>query len=831
MIFFFRDLKHSLRALVRRPVFGIVTVTTLAIGIGANSAVFSVLDGVILKPLPYDSPEELVTVTNRIEASGQSRVAVSGPDFVAYRSRASVFESLEATFSISTSITGEEGAEGVVLSWVTPELLDMLGMTPAVGRGFSVDDIVTLDPALFGDTAVVPPPLRAMISASLWQSRFGGSLSVLGRVVEINGQNMEIIGVVPRGFRLMLEPGAPMPTDIDVWTLWPFELADMTPGPAGFVTVLGRLGDGRTLEDAQSQMDQIAASLSAERPGYAGIDFGINVTSLHTDVTGDVSQPLLVLFGAVALVLLIACANVANLFLVRSRSREREIAVRTALGGSRRRILSQLLADATVVAVLGALGGVLLAWGTLDLFLAIGVQGVPRLDSVQLDMRALGVTLAAGAVAAAVAATVPYLHLNGLSPASVLIDRSGGESKRGTLLRNGLVVGEIALSVALLVGAGLLFRTLRAYADTDPGFDAGQVSAFRVSLPVFSYRGGEVQAGFFRDLKRRVEALPGVSSVGGVNQLPLAGATRSTSGTYRSVTGSTQGSDARGAEYRVVLPGYFETMSIPVTTGGAFGDVDNVLEERTQLVVIDEKLARSEWPGEDPIGRLLVVERGGGLGEVEEEQVRVIGVVGSVRGKNLASIDDPTIYFVHADRSSDIMDLVVKSEPGVAGLGGAVRDAVAILDPDVPILEVSSMDAYVREATATSRFSMILLGSFAIVAVVLALIGLYGVVSNMTRLRYREFGVRIALGASRGRVVAMVVRSGLLLSMIGSVVGVVGAALLSRLLDGLLYGVAGTDLPTYLAIIGLLTLTAAVASVVPALRAARLDLVTVLKAD
>ena len=828
---FFRDIRFSIRGLRRRPTFAVVAVLTLAIGIGANSAVFSVLDAVLLKPLPYEASESLVTITNRIEASGQNRVAVSGPDFIEYRERASVFDALSATFAISTSITGDEGAEGVVLSWVTPNLLGMLGVVPEAGRTLTADDVVRLDPSLFGDTTIVPPPLRAMISASLWQTRFGGDPSVLGRVVEVNGQNMEVVGVVPPGFRLMLEPGAPMPTDIDVWTLWPFELADMTPGPAGFVTVLGRLGAGVSLEEAQSQMNGIAADLSRERPGYANIEFGINVTSLHADVTGDVSRPLLILFGAVALVLLIACANVANLFLVRSRSQEREIAVRAALGGTRTRILSQLLADAAVVSALGAALGLFLARVALDVLVAIGIDGIPRLETVQLDARMFGITLAAGAVAAAIAAMVPFAQLRGLSPASVLVDRSGGESRRGSVLRNGLVVGEIALSVTLLVGAGLLVRTLQAYASTDPGFDAESVSSYRVSLPVFSYRGGESQSDFFRELKRRVAESPGVQAVGGINQLPLAGTTRSTSGTFRSVTGITRGNATRGAEYRVVLPGYFEAMRIPVLNGRAFSDLDNVSEDRTQLVLIDETLATSEWPGEDPVGRLLVVERGGGLGEVETEQVRVVGVVGSVRGKSLAWTDDPTIYFVHADRSSDIMDLVVRSDLGGAVLASTIRDLVNALDPDVPILEVSSMGAYVREAAATSRFSMLLLATFAVVALVLSVVGLYGVVSSSTRMRYREFGVRLALGASRGQVVGLVVKSGLLLSLAGSIIGVVGAVALSELMSGLLYGVEATDISTHLVTVGILTITAAFASVLPALRAAGLDLVAVLKAD
>lgn len=826
-----QDLRLVMRGLLRSPGFTAVTVITLALGIGANTAIFSVVNGVILRPLPYEAPEELVLVSHRFAEGDVIRSAVSGPDFIAYRDQADIFADLLATFAVDTNITGDGDAEAAVISWVTPSFFDFLGVDVAVGRGFTEEDVVRIDPRVFQDPNITPPALAAVLSHDLWQRRYGSDPDVVGRTLQINGQAMTVIGIAPAGFKLHLPADAAMPTNIDIWTLWPFELASMPSGNE-FVTVLGRLRPGATFDQAQAQMATVVQGLREVNPSHAQRGTEVLLRPLQTEATAHVRPVLLVLFGTVGFVLLIACANVANLLLVRAAGREKEIAIRTALGSGRSQIARQMFTESLVLAVLGAAAGLGLSAVGVDALLALTPDSLPRVQEVGIDLSVLGFTLLATVGAALLFGMAPFIQSGRAAPSGALRERSGTATRKRHRIRASLIVGQVAVSVVLLVGAGLMLRSFSGLVAVDPGFKDDDLVTFRFALPVFAYRTDEQRHDFFKALHTELRARPEFTAVGAVMPIPLVEQATGTVSGYTRIPGDGEDYARHQADYRGVLPGYFEIMGISLVSGRVFDDVDDENAAGAPVVLIDQQMAEEAFPGEDPVGQMIYMwtpNQFGGVSGIQAAQV--LGVVENVRSASLAELGRPAIYYPYSYSNNARLDFVVKSALPLGELAPIIRDVVRSVGPDVPVQDLRPMSEYVDNALANSRFAMTLLGIFAVVALVLAGVGLYGVLAYNVRERTHEVGVRMALGAARETVVGMILRQGLRLTVVGVVLGLGGAVVLGDVMTGLLFGVSATDPVTYVGISAVLMLAAIIACLVPAMRASRVEPSTALRSD
>ena len=497
-------LKMALRSLAKSPAFVAVAVLTLGLGIGANTALFSVVNTVVLRPLPFADADRLALIWNRL--TNVPKAAVSGPDFMDYAEQASdVFDNVVGTFATTTNLTGDGDAEAVTLSWVSPTFFDMFGAVPVIGRDFTEDDVQSFDLSQFSNPDTPPPALPVILSHGLWQQRYGASPEVLGRTIHANGQVMTVIGVAPEGFRLFMPPDAALPTDVDIWTVWPVDLRTMPRVPSGIITVMARLRPGITMAQAQNRMDAVTARLREQYQTHQLADLRTTIAPMHEEAVGHIRPLLLVLFGAVGFVLLIACVNVTNLLLVRAASREKEVAIRAALGGGRRRMIAQLLTESMVLALGGAILGLGLAYMGIDLLLAMQASDLPRVEGVSIDPAALGFTLLASLAAVGVFGVVPAWHSTRTDLSSALKERGGTAGRSRHRLQHGLIVLEVAVSVVLLVGAGLMLRSLSQLANVRPGFDGDNVLSFHFSLPVWAYRGGDSRARFFREMDRRLD--------------------------------------------------------------------------------------------------------------------------------------------------------------------------------------------------------------------------------------------------------------------------------------------------------------------------------------
>jgi len=654
---------------------------------------------------------------------------------------------------------------------------------------------------------------------------------VLGRTIHANGQVMTVIGVAPEGFRLFMPPDAALPTDIDIWTVWPVDLRTMPRVPSGIITVMAKLRPGITMAQAQNRMDAVTARLREQYQSHQLADLRTTIAPMHEEAVGHIRPLLLVLFGAVGFVLLIACVNVTNLLLVRAASREKEVAIRAALGGGRRRMIAQLLTESLVLALGGAVLGLGLAYVGIDLLLAMQASDLPRVEGVSIDPAALGFTLLASLVAVGVFGVVPAWHSTRTDLSSALMERGGTAGRSRHRLQHGLIVLEVAVSVVLLVGAGLMLRSLSQLANVRPGFDSDQVLSFHFSLPVWAYRGGESRARFFREMDRRLDELPGVVSAGGVNPLPLSGTGQFGSGPYARSVGDDAAWEQNEADYRAVMPGFFETVSAPLLAGRTFDARDN-LPEAYPVAIIDRVMAERAFPGEDPIGQQLVVGRADStLAGGSAATVEIVGIVDHIRFIDLSRDGRETIFLPQTFTNGYQMGYVVKTTGDPMVLAPRIREIAREVGSDVPVMDLTPLAKYVDRALAPTRFAMTLLGVFAGVALVLASIGLYGVISYAMRQRHRELSLRLALGAKPGHVIKLLLGMGLKLGVIGVALGLVGAVVLSESMSNLLFGVAGTDPVTYATISALLLTVALGASWIPAFRASRVDPVEALKSE
>jgi len=814
-----QDIKFGARFLSKHFAFTAVVVVTLSLGIGAGTAMFSVVDQVLLKPLPYHDPDRLVLVRHDIGRTDFVGAPMPPADVVDLREQINVFESVAATDrTFEVNLTGDGPPEVVRVAGVTPNFFEVLGARPSLGR--------TFDPAVGVPPAPSSPEgeeeagqADVIISHGLWQRRFGGDESVVGSALLLNDRPARVVGVLPRDFRLHMPANAGMSTDIDVWRPTRFDYRAVPRNSSNANRrIIARLLPGVSLADARRQVDAVAAWQRETYEYHRLADIRITVTPMRAAIVGHVRPILLGLFAAVGIVLLIACANVAGLLLVQAISREREIAIRAAVGGGRRRIVRQLMTESLLLASVGGLGGLLVArWG-IDLLLAVSPASLPRMETVPIDGGALLFTGGVTLLCAVLFGSFPALQASSPDLHGSLGERGlATADRRRRTLRGALVAGEVALAMVLLVGAGLMARSLRGLDRVDLGFRPDSVLTFQLTLPAARYPGVDDRLAFYGKLEAGALALDEVAAIGGTSVLPLGGEFWTLP--YQADGASTGQTTGREANYQMVRAGTFDALGLELVAGRPFTAAEEA--GRKSVVVVDRLLAARAWPGESPIGQKLRAESSGGA----MQRFQVVGVVEPLH------LDDPrqptreTIFFPYATRGAFASMTVVVRATGVRpeALTGPLTDLVRSLDPELPMGDVRPLAAYVGDATAPLRFATLLIALFALVALVLAAVGVYGVVSSLVRQRTREIGLRLALGAPHPHIMRSVVGRGLRLGVVGIVVGLVASLALARLTASLVTGVSPTDPLTYAAVAALLLAVTGVASVVPARRAVHVN--------
>jgi predicted permease len=804
-----RHLRLALRRLLRSPGFAAVAVLTLALGIGTNTAIFSVVDAALLRPLPYPDAGRILRL---YESHPRGDWVMSPPNFVDLRDRSRAFTAMGAWTGTSYALTGQGPAEEVQAAAVTPAFFGAMGVGPALGRTFTKEEG---EPGT-GDEVV--------LSHGLWQERFGGRADILGRTVRLDGRDREVVGVMPRGFAF--------PRGTRLWTPLAFTAQDLsTQRGAHYLEVVGRLRPGVSPEEARSDLDRVATGLARAYPKYdEGMAAGVK--TLRESLVGDVKPALLMLFGAAGLVLLIACVNVANLLLVRASHRRAEFAVRTALGAGRWRLAGDFLTESLLLGLAGGLVGGLLALAVGPLLAAARAADIPGLSAVTIDAPVLLFVLAISGLAGVVLGLAPGLRLarsERVARELRIGGRGGSGDRRGSRGHSVLVVTQMALAVALLVGAGLLLRSLWALQRTDPGFEPRGVLTFSIGLPGQRYGSATEQAGFVRDFLDRIRGLPAVRAAGATSVLPLSGDSYRIS--IHSVDGrawTDEEQDRWSPQVRVVTPGYLEAMGMSVATGRTLRSGDG--PDVTGAVLLSKEAARRLFGDRTAVGHTVVIGTTFGL-DRGRAGGRIVGVVNDVRSASLAEPPAPTLYVAYDQYPFDFMTYAVRTRGDPTAVVGAIRSRLREIDPDLPMFGVRPMTDLVSDSAARARLYAILLGVFAGLALLLAAVGMYGVMAYVVARRTPEFGVRIALGAKTADILGLVLRRGVLLSLLGVGIGLAGALAASRALSALLYGVTPTDPVTLIAVPVVLTGVAIAACLVPARRATATDPMSVLRSE
>jgi putative ABC transport system permease protein len=756
---------------------------------------------------------------------------VSGPDFKDYQNETTRFEGFAGAVAIAGTLTGDGPAEQITNAYVTWNLFALLGVRPMLGRVHVADDAFPIDPQQFGSPNPDLPPGKVVLSHGLWQRRFGSDPSVIGRTILMDGWGSVVVGVLPPDFRIYLPADAAMPTNIDAWGVLPSNIGEFA-RDAAWLTVVARLRDGVTLEQAQQDMDAMAARLREVHPFHATQNLQIVVNGMHRAVVHHARPALLALLGAVGFVLLIACANIANLLLVRASGRGREIAVRAAIGSGRGRIIAQMLTESLVLAAGGAVLGVLMAWQGIRVIQALSPANLPRIESVAIDAPALAFAAGVTILAAILFGLAPALRAVRGNLADGLRDRGSDHGGvRGNKLRTALVVSEVTLSLVLLIGAGLMVRSFAEIRKVDPGFDAENVVTFNAPLQFLKYLTSQSRADFLNRLGDRLAGIPGVERVGGVTPLPLAGGEQYAVGSYGRIGDPDNVYQANKADYKAVLPGYFETMRIALVSGRTLIPADNQ-DQALDVAVIDVKLAKRLFGDANPLGAQLLVDHfNEKTFSLERLPVQIVGVVSNVKSASLAAEGRETIYLPYVFQAFLPLTFVVRTAVEPASLIARIRSEVVALDPDVPVAGVSTLESWVSEAMAQTRFLLALISSFAGLALILASLGLYGVISYSARQRTREIGVRVALGASDGDVLRLILGQGMVLAAIGVALGLAASVALTRVVSSYLVGVSATDPITFAGVPAVLLGVAAVASYLPARRASLIHPVHALRED
>lgn len=812
LLTFLRDLRYAWRALCGSPSFVVVAIITLALGIGANTAIFSIANAVLREPLPFKDPDRLVFVWGDMTAAGYPRGPLSGPELKDLRERSSLFSDFQAIWATTATITGDGDPEQLRIGLVTTGFFPLLGVDAALGRTLSIEDETTAAP-----TAI-------LLSASLWRRRYGGDPGIAGRTVLVNDRPVMVVGVMPDAFKLFMPPDASVPDDLQAWALFNKTLPQ---GPRGqmFLRVVGRLAPGVTFQDASNEIAAIAAGISRDFPEYGAGGRAFRLVSLHDDGVREVRPALLALSAGVTILLLIACVNVASLLVARAAARQRENALHVALGAGRARLFSRCLAEGILLAGAGAMAGVLTARFCMKLLVGMRPESLARLEVASLDRSVLLLTGLAALVLGFLLSLAPLGETLRTRFVSVLQGGRGGGSSMHYRLRAGLVVIQLALSIVLLVGAGLLVRTVVELGRVDPGFRWEGRLTFRLGLPASRYPTLAAAAAFSRRFQEELGALPGVTSVGAMSHLPFD-ILPNWSTTYLSAPGQDE-SLARRADSRAVTASLFETMGARLVEGRFFTEDDNHTSQ--PVVIVDESLARLAWPGRSAIGQRLAVDPA--VTGHPITWVSVVGVVGHLRIHTLTEDVREQVFFPVRQALRNPMCYVVRTEADPATLTSGVRGILGRLDPQLPIYEVRLLGDYVARARATHRFTMWLIAAFALVAVTLSCVGVYGVMAYSVAARRHEMAVRLALGARPSAVVALMVRQGLGLAAVGVAVGVPAAFGAAHLIEDQLFGVRPGDLAIYGSAGPLLVLATVAASWLPARRAVAIEPLEALRAD
>jgi len=798
----FQDLRYGIRMLLKRPGFTLVAVLALTLGIGANTAIFSVVNGVLLRPLPYTNPDRIVTIWE--PSRDGHTLGLTDLEYFDYREQNHVFEEVAAFATGSANLTGSGEPERVVATWASAGLFPTLGVEPALGRVFTAEDDKP------GGAQVV------LVTNGLWQRRFGSDPNIIGQQVSFNGVNRTIIGVMPRSFYFDNK-------DVQLWLPLRLDRADLSPGDRSY-NAIARLRSDVTLERARVEMNSLAAQLAEEYkkryPKGVNSTQSVNLIPLHDLIVGEIRPALLVLLAAIGFVLLIACANVANLLLARAEARQKEIAIRIALGAGRRRIIQQLLTESVLLSLVGGATGLLLAFWGVEALLAIAPPSIPRTSEVSVDVTVLIFTLGISLLAGILFGLVPGLQSSKVDLHASFKGGRGSIGDRGRRrTRRLLVVSEIALSLVLLVGAGLMIKSFWRLMNVDPGFNPANVLTAQIALPPSRYPKFQQVDSFYKQLLERVEALPGVQVAGTVTALPLGG---NNSNASFEIEGKPRSPDdaPQNADYRMISENYFRAMGIPLLRGRYFLQSDQ--ESAPAAVIINEAMT-GFWSGEDPLGKRI------NLGVPGSPWLTIVGIAKDIKHKGLDLKPKPEMYFLHSQNAygalgiARAMTVVARTSSGPITLAAPIKSVVHDLDKDLPLARIQTMDQVLSNSVSQPRFTMLLLSVFSVLALVLAVVGVYGVVSFSVAERTQEFGIRMALGANARDVMKLVLREGLIIVSTGVTIGLALSLVVTRLISSFLYNVRPSDPLTYLAISLLLLGVAIGACFVPGRRATKVD--------
>jgi putative ABC transport system permease protein len=801
------DLKYALRMLAKSPGFTAIAMLTLALGIGANSAIFSVVDTVLLRPLPFPKPHELVAVWGSVSHAGGEKETDSFPNYVDLRDQSQTLDSLTAYARAAAVLTGTEESREVLGLAVTSDVFRVLGVSPVLGRAFTRED----------DN----PDARVVVfTHHAWKTLLNGDPKIVGQQIKMSSRSYTVLGVMPPGFQFPVEGERAQ----YVMPLHPLVPEEVKRRDSHFLRLVGRMKPGVSIEQCNAELNAISSRLAKEYP-ETNTNRSNLVVGLHRDIVGDVRPALITVLVAVLFVLLIACANVANLLLARASARQREIAIRTALGASRWRIVSQLLLEGFLLALLGALGGLLIAWWGMDLLRVFGPQDVPRLGEIAINAPVWIFTFAAAVLSTLLFALIPALQVTRPNMSQSLQEGGsrgavGPESHR---LRGLLVISQVALSLLLLVGAGLLIKSFVNLRATKPGFDPSHAVTLHLSLPKVKYPDANQHREFFEQILPKLAAIPGVEAAGGAMPMPFSGNDRGSSFTVAGQPPLARGNHPI-ASHLTIIPGYFHAMKTPLLAGRDFNLHDT--KDSMLVIIVNEAFVRRFFGGRNPIGQRIVLDQE----DNKTTTLEIVGVVASSHHETLAAEAQPEFYIPHTQDPTRRMDIVLRTSAAeLSGLQAAFRNVVQAYDKDIYIPALETLEQRVGTTLAQPRFNMMLLGTFAGVAMILAAIGIYGVIAYSVAQRTREIGIRMALGAQRRNMLQMILWQSFSLVGIGLFAGLLGALGLTRLMTSLLYGVTAHDLSIYAIVMTLLSSAALLASYFPARRAMHVDPIVALR--
>jgi putative ABC transport system permease protein len=816
-----KDIRFSLRQLIKQPAFTIIAVLTVALAIGATTAVLSLVNGLLVRPLPYPDSQRLVLLLQHFKSQNLERIPVAPPELKDYETRSHSFEKLRALGYTSFNLAAEDRPERIAGATVTSGVLPLLGVSPIKGRFFAPEE------CMLGRDDVV------IISARLWQHRFDSDPQIIGRKLLLNGKSFTVVGVMPANFDFPLQlfnlgSGGQFGGRAEIWKPLAFTDDQMKARYNRSFWIVGRLAPGISAAQAQAEIETINAQMRREHTDNYSQDnsFGGDVFLLQNLAAAGMRPALLILLGAVFLVVLIACANLTTMLLARAAAREREIAIRVALGAGRLRLLKQVFTESVLLSLIGGAAGVLLALWGVELLKTIGAQTVPRLREVNLDLVVLGVTLAICVGTGIIFGLAPGLASSRPELTEALKEGSRGSTvgKRRNRLRNGLVIAEVALALVLLSGAGLLIKSFARLQNVNPGFNPRNALTFEISLPKMQYPDDSSIVRFNDEARRRIAALPGVQAAGFSTILPLAG-TNSDSSFAIEGRASDKNTPSPDEELREVSPDYFRALGTPLIKGRFFTAGDKA--DAPPVIIINQAFAKKFWPNEDALGKRIVM---GGMSD-NPKWITIVGIVGDMRHFGLDIDPKPEMYVPFAQSAYSTAIYVVRSNQDAQVLLAAIRREIQAIDPAVPLANVRSFENLIADSVAPRRLSVVLLGVFAGVAVLLAGVGIYGVMSFLVVQRTHELGVRMALGAQRGDVLKLVLIRSLKLISAGTIIGLIIAVMSTHTLRAMLYSVSAFDAVTFVLVTVLLGGIALAASFLPAMRATRADPMVVLTAQ